>query len=173
MTFNSFNNRALSDWCLLNVNSACSLSFFWPGMSLIVLLVFISGVSPKHNMALFLSSHPWMAAFQSLSSSSLLLLFFLSLSLSLSLCLLSPLSPFSLFCHLCNVMFYVLWNLHCSRLNYNLDVADRLADEHTLIGFYVNLLQNHPKTWLVGVWCTSGNYLLCWTFCHLAILPLT
>ncbi len=55
--------------------------------------------------------------------------------------------------------------LHCSRLNYNLDVADRLADEHALIGLYVNLLQNNPKTWLVGVvLCvpnTSGNYLLC------------
>ncbi|KAM6990671.1 dystrobrevin alpha isoform 6-T6 [Tautogolabrus adspersus] len=34
-------------------------------------------------------------------------------------------------------------------LNYNLDVADRLADEHTLIGFYVNLLQNNPKTCLL------------------------
>lgn len=30
-------------------------------------------------------------------------------------------------------------------LNYNLDVADRLADEHVLIGLYVNLLQNNPK----------------------------
>ncbi|KAM6990672.1 dystrobrevin alpha isoform 7-T7 [Tautogolabrus adspersus] len=35
------------------------------------------------------------------------------------------------------------------KLNYNLDVADRLADEHTLIGFYVNLLQNNPKTCLL------------------------
>nr|XP_020451328.1 dystrobrevin alpha isoform X3 [Monopterus albus] len=34
-------------------------------------------------------------------------------------------------------------------LNYNLDVADRLADEHVLIGFYVNLLQNNPKTCLL------------------------
>ncbi|XP_031721128.1 dystrobrevin alpha isoform X2 [Anarrhichthys ocellatus] len=34
-------------------------------------------------------------------------------------------------------------------LNYNLDVADRLADEHTLIGLYVNLLQNNPKTCLL------------------------
>ncbi|XP_074544106.1 dystrobrevin alpha isoform X1 [Halichoeres trimaculatus] len=34
-------------------------------------------------------------------------------------------------------------------LNYNLDVADRLADEHALIGFYVNLLQNNPKTCLL------------------------
>lgn len=40
--------------------------------------------------------------------------------------------------------------LHCSRLKYNLDVADRLADEHVLIGLYVNLLQNSPKLWLVG-----------------------
>nr|XP_019957590.1 PREDICTED: dystrobrevin alpha-like [Paralichthys olivaceus] len=31
-------------------------------------------------------------------------------------------------------------------LNYNLDVADRLADEHALIGLYVNLLQNNPNT---------------------------
>ncbi|XP_031721132.1 dystrobrevin alpha isoform X5 [Anarrhichthys ocellatus] len=35
------------------------------------------------------------------------------------------------------------------KLNYNLDVADRLADEHTLIGLYVNLLQNNPKTCLL------------------------
>lgn len=41
--------------------------------------------------------------------------------------------------------------LHCFRLNYNLDVADRLADEHALIGLYVNLLQNKPKSWLVSV----------------------
>ncbi|XP_029379976.1 dystrobrevin alpha isoform X1 [Echeneis naucrates] len=34
-------------------------------------------------------------------------------------------------------------------LNYNLDVADRLADEHVLIGLYVNLLQNIPKTCLL------------------------
>ncbi|XP_028987705.1 dystrobrevin alpha isoform X3 [Betta splendens] len=34
-------------------------------------------------------------------------------------------------------------------LNYNLDVADRLADEHVLIGLYVNLLQNHPTTCLL------------------------
>uniref|UniRef100_UPI0037E925D2 dystrobrevin alpha isoform X3 n=1 Tax=Semicossyphus pulcher TaxID=241346 RepID=UPI0037E925D2 len=34
-------------------------------------------------------------------------------------------------------------------LNYNLDVADRLADEHTLIGLYVNLLQNNPNTCLL------------------------
>uniref|UniRef100_A0A8C4IR32 Dystrobrevin n=1 Tax=Dicentrarchus labrax TaxID=13489 RepID=A0A8C4IR32_DICLA len=34
------------------------------------------------------------------------------------------------------------------KLNYNLDVADRLADEHALIGLYVNLLQNNPKIWL-------------------------
>ncbi|XP_026229998.1 dystrobrevin alpha isoform X2 [Anabas testudineus] len=35
------------------------------------------------------------------------------------------------------------------KLNYNLDVADRLADEHVLIGLYVNLLQNNPKTCLL------------------------
>ncbi|XP_054870181.1 dystrobrevin alpha isoform X2 [Amphiprion ocellaris] len=34
-------------------------------------------------------------------------------------------------------------------LNYNLDVADRLADEHVLIGLYVNMLQNNPKTCLL------------------------
>ncbi|XP_070700476.1 dystrobrevin alpha isoform X2 [Pempheris klunzingeri] len=34
-------------------------------------------------------------------------------------------------------------------LNYNLDVADRLADEHALIGLYVNLLQNNPKICLL------------------------
>ncbi|XP_044076448.1 dystrobrevin alpha isoform X4 [Siniperca chuatsi] len=34
-------------------------------------------------------------------------------------------------------------------LNYNLDVADRLADEHALIALYVNLLQNNPKTCLL------------------------
>uniref|UniRef100_A0A3Q2ZU97 Dystrobrevin n=1 Tax=Kryptolebias marmoratus TaxID=37003 RepID=A0A3Q2ZU97_KRYMA len=36
------------------------------------------------------------------------------------------------------------------KLKYNLDVADRLADEHVLIGVYVTLLQNNPHTWLVG-----------------------
>lgn len=35
------------------------------------------------------------------------------------------------------------------KLNYNLDVADRLADEHVLIGLYVKLLQNNPKTCLL------------------------
>ncbi|XP_041848910.1 dystrobrevin alpha isoform X6 [Melanotaenia boesemani] len=35
------------------------------------------------------------------------------------------------------------------KLKYNLDVADRLADEHVLIGLYVNLLQNNPKTCLL------------------------
>uniref|UniRef100_A0A803TK57 Dystrobrevin n=1 Tax=Anolis carolinensis TaxID=28377 RepID=A0A803TK57_ANOCA len=32
-----------------------------------------------------------------------------------------------------------------SRLQYSLDVADRLADEHVLIGLYVNMLQNNPS----------------------------
>ncbi|XP_078249846.1 dystrobrevin alpha isoform X35 [Pogona vitticeps] len=31
------------------------------------------------------------------------------------------------------------------RLQYSLDVADRLADEHVLIGLYVNMLQNNPS----------------------------
>ncbi|KAM4550940.1 dystrobrevin alpha isoform 6-T6 [Odontesthes bonariensis] len=35
------------------------------------------------------------------------------------------------------------------KLKYNLDVADRLADEHVLIGLYVNLLQNNPRTCLL------------------------
>ncbi|KAM3604278.1 uncharacterized protein V6R79_008795 [Siganus canaliculatus] len=35
------------------------------------------------------------------------------------------------------------------KLNYSLDVADRLADEHALIGLYVNLLRNSPKTCLL------------------------
>ncbi|XP_037132345.1 dystrobrevin alpha isoform X2 [Syngnathus acus] len=34
--------------------------------------------------------------------------------------------------------------LHC-----NLDAVDRLADEHILIGLYVKVLQNHPKTCLL------------------------
>ncbi|XP_054889124.1 dystrobrevin alpha isoform X3 [Poeciliopsis prolifica] len=34
-------------------------------------------------------------------------------------------------------------------LKYNLDVADRLADEHVLIALYVNLLQNSPKLCLL------------------------
>ncbi|XP_028329594.1 dystrobrevin alpha isoform X2 [Gouania willdenowi] len=34
-------------------------------------------------------------------------------------------------------------------LNYNLDVADRLADEHVLIGLYVSLLQKRPQTCLL------------------------
>uniref|UniRef100_A0A8C7YVH8 Dystrobrevin n=1 Tax=Oryzias sinensis TaxID=183150 RepID=A0A8C7YVH8_9TELE len=37
------------------------------------------------------------------------------------------------------------------KLKYNLDVADRLADEHVLIGLYVTLLQSNPRSWLVGV----------------------
>ncbi|XP_039671731.1 dystrobrevin alpha isoform X6 [Perca fluviatilis] len=35
------------------------------------------------------------------------------------------------------------------KLNYNLDVADRLADEHALIRLYVNLLQNNPRSCLL------------------------
>ncbi|XP_041752278.1 dystrobrevin alpha isoform X12 [Coregonus clupeaformis] len=34
-------------------------------------------------------------------------------------------------------------------LNYSLDVADRLADEHVLIGLYVNLLQHNPTSCLL------------------------
>ncbi|XP_038859125.1 dystrobrevin alpha-like [Salvelinus namaycush] len=34
-------------------------------------------------------------------------------------------------------------------LNYSLDVADRLADEHVLIGLYVNLMQNNPTSCLL------------------------
>ncbi|XP_031662754.1 dystrobrevin alpha isoform X4 [Oncorhynchus kisutch] len=34
-------------------------------------------------------------------------------------------------------------------LNYSLDVADRLADEHVLIGLYVNLLQHNPMSCLL------------------------
>uniref|UniRef100_A0A8C7REW6 Dystrobrevin n=1 Tax=Oncorhynchus mykiss TaxID=8022 RepID=A0A8C7REW6_ONCMY len=41
-------------------------------------------------------------------------------------------------CHLCSE------TLHCSRLNYSLDVPNRLADEYVLIGLYVNLMQNNP-----------------------------
>nr|XP_015209003.1 PREDICTED: dystrobrevin alpha isoform X11 [Lepisosteus oculatus] len=36
------------------------------------------------------------------------------------------------------------------RLNYSLDVADRLADEHVLIGLYVNLLHRNPTHMLEG-----------------------
>ncbi|XP_069047596.1 dystrobrevin alpha isoform X2 [Lepisosteus oculatus] len=35
-------------------------------------------------------------------------------------------------------------------LNYSLDVADRLADEHVLIGLYVNLLHRNPTHMLEG-----------------------
>uniref|UniRef100_A0A6Q2WXQ4 Dystrobrevin n=1 Tax=Esox lucius TaxID=8010 RepID=A0A6Q2WXQ4_ESOLU len=35
------------------------------------------------------------------------------------------------------------------QFNYSLDVADRLADEHVLIGLYVNLLQNNPTSCLL------------------------
>ncbi|KAM9458170.1 dystrobrevin alpha-like isoform 1-T1 [Salvelinus alpinus] len=35
------------------------------------------------------------------------------------------------------------------KLNYSLDVADRLADEHVLIGLYVNLMQNNPTSCLL------------------------
>ncbi|XP_056679844.1 dystrobrevin alpha isoform X1 [Monodelphis domestica] len=38
--------------------------------------------------------------------------------------------------------------LHNSRLHYSLDVADRLADEHVLIGLYVNMLQSNPSRML-------------------------
>ncbi|XP_043832644.1 dystrobrevin alpha isoform X9 [Dromiciops gliroides] len=34
------------------------------------------------------------------------------------------------------------------RLRYSLDVADRLADEHVLIGLYVNMLQSNPSRML-------------------------
>ncbi|XP_059580099.1 dystrobrevin alpha isoform X3 [Alligator mississippiensis] len=34
------------------------------------------------------------------------------------------------------------------RLQYSLDVADRLADEHVLIGLYVNMLQSNPSRML-------------------------
>lgn len=37
------------------------------------------------------------------------------------------------------------------RIRYSLNVADRLADEHVLIGLYVNMLRNNPP-WLVQVW---------------------
>uniref|UniRef100_A0A8D0CPP7 Dystrobrevin n=1 Tax=Sander lucioperca TaxID=283035 RepID=A0A8D0CPP7_SANLU len=75
-------------------------------------------------------------------SSFLLLRFVLSLSAS---CPLSP-CPSIVTCVMSCVMFCE--TLHCSRLNYNLDVADRLADEHALIRLYVNLLQNNPRSWL-------------------------
>lgn len=38
------------------------------------------------------------------------------------------------------------------RVQYSIDIADRLADEHVLIGLYVNLLQKN-RTWLVGLAC--------------------
>ena len=41
--------------------------------------------------------------------------------------------------------------LPCFRIQYSLNVADRLADEHVLIGLYVNMLRNNPS-WLVQVW---------------------
>lgn len=43
-----------------------------------------------------------------------------------------------------------------SRLQYSLDVADRLADEHVLIGLYVNMLQSNPAR-LVQVWHLWGT----------------
>lgn len=61
--------------------------------------------------------------------------------------IIAPSVPYLHHCHLYNP----LKTLHCLRLNYNLDVADRLADEHALIALYVNLLQNKPSTWSVGV----------------------
>lgn len=139
---------------------ACRV-FFLLGMSLIVLQAFITGVFPKHNMALFLSSHPWMAAFQPVFSSFLLLRFVLSLSAS---CPLSP-CPSIVTCVMSCVMFCE--TLHCSRLNYNLDVADRLADEHALIRLYVNLLQNNPRSWLV--WCAPVFAKHQWKPCALLI----
>uniref|UniRef100_A0A8C6SCJ0 Dystrobrevin n=1 Tax=Neogobius melanostomus TaxID=47308 RepID=A0A8C6SCJ0_9GOBI len=43
------------------------------------------------------------------------------------------------------------------KINCNLEVADRLADEHVLIGLYVNLLQNNPKSWLVPWACGAAD----------------
>ncbi|XP_041752271.1 dystrobrevin alpha isoform X6 [Coregonus clupeaformis] len=40
-------------------------------------------------------------------------------------------------------------NPYSKKLNYSLDVADRLADEHVLIGLYVNLLQHNPTSCLL------------------------
>uniref|UniRef100_A0A3B4XDM0 Dystrobrevin n=1 Tax=Seriola lalandi dorsalis TaxID=1841481 RepID=A0A3B4XDM0_SERLL len=62
---------------------------------------------------------------------------------------LSPLIPCASVVTCVMLCFMSCETLHCSRLNYNLDVADRLADEHVLIGLYVNLLQNNPKTCLL------------------------
>lgn len=42
------------------------------------------------------------------------------------------------------------------RLQYSLDVADRLADEHVLIGVYVSMLQSNPAR-LVQVWRLWGT----------------
>lgn len=39
----------------------------------------------------------------------------------------------------------------CFRIQYSLNVADRLADEHVLIGLYVNMLRNKAP-WLVQGW---------------------
>uniref|UniRef100_A0A4W5L2E8 Dystrobrevin n=1 Tax=Hucho hucho TaxID=62062 RepID=A0A4W5L2E8_9TELE len=46
-------------------------------------------------------------------------------------------------CRLCSE------TLHCSKLNYSLDVADRLANEYVLIGLNVNLMQNNPTSCLL------------------------
>ncbi|KAG7269320.1 hypothetical protein CRUP_031840, partial [Coryphaenoides rupestris] len=42
-------------------------------------------------------------------------------------------------------LMHRLANVENGTLNYKLEVADRLADEHVLIGLYVNLLQNSPR----------------------------
>uniref|UniRef100_A0A8B9GR41 Dystrobrevin, alpha n=1 Tax=Astyanax mexicanus TaxID=7994 RepID=A0A8B9GR41_ASTMX len=44
------------------------------------------------------------------------------------------------------------WSDVCSRVQYSIDIADRLADEHVLIGLYANLLQK-KRSWLV--WCSA------------------
>uniref|UniRef100_A0A8B9ZWV8 Dystrobrevin n=1 Tax=Anas zonorhyncha TaxID=75864 RepID=A0A8B9ZWV8_9AVES len=49
------------------------------------------------------------------------------------------------------------------RLQYSLDVADRLADEHVLIGLYVNMLQSNPARLpgpALGSWVRAGHPLL-------------
>lgn len=123
----------------------------WPALNGTAGLLWpaLNGTAGLHQHRVCSSKHKWpcfclvtreKAAFQPLFSSSPLLR---SLLFLLALLLFSP----SVTCVMCNA----LKTLDCFRLNYNLGVADRLADEHALIALYVNLLQNKPSTWSVGV----------------------
>uniref|UniRef100_A0A8B9GQ89 Dystrobrevin, alpha n=1 Tax=Astyanax mexicanus TaxID=7994 RepID=A0A8B9GQ89_ASTMX len=62
------------------------------------------------------------------------------------------------------------WSDVCSRVQYSIDIADRLADEHVLIGLYANLLQK-KRSWLV--WCSAVAPLADSRFAYIYTHPLS